>query len=1233
MLSFLIFALISDTAAIHTTVADSSRVAFIAQTPLTWETVEHHNQDYIKFTDSPLMDSIGYPELPMITCLVAFPDNVTPELEFTFSDVREVTVDPVYPAPAMIISTEFTPSVVDSFVQDSTAYSSGDFWPAERVRIIGETTICRQRLLKVQMFPAQYRASDSTLSIVSNFSVSLAFDSATAVWNTTGLGAFQRLIGDSPVVGYHQAEPTTVTSPTYFGEVDPEDGPSRMPDYVIICASGLYDQCYEAIDDLAEHRVSLNGFDVALVTTDEIMDDFGGTNPYLSPPIIRDFTEHMWESWTQTSGKKPSYLLLIGDHEDHSYFDEPWFFPTHEYDGLYPADSPPMQFEIGNDEWYAYFNDDRSINSDFPDMMVGRLSVKNGGALQPDTLSALIYNLIDLEDPIQQAPLVDYRRRILRLAGAGSDFGDTALQHYGYSNTPGRLWTGGFSDWLGYDYTTWYCGDGRDFTYDDLSLMKSREWVSHCLTELGRGAGVAFYTNHGSTHLFSAGLEWWPKYIEDDDFTKGARDSTFNNYQIEQNLTASQYHSPPFMLLLCCSSGNYNHTQSEHDEPVCWPELCSYEGYLTPPVHYDFGTDCIAEKLLKHTDVPVAGVFCGSQSSFMGSYARYGKGILEAIYSRGHGRLGDAIQSARLQYEDYFLGSSGSYRQEMGQFNLLGDPALDISDRVRYPNDCDLLVFAGDVDISEYPIEGATSTTLPLSFTIRNNGAQNSASSFNTEITLRNGSNSTVIDVNCGEIIAGDSIEVTATWICPAWFVPPMEIDVTIVVDSDEDCSDSWRGNNSCVQTIQLNDTYPVDSEWLVDNRPLAAPGVINSTPLLVNLDTDTELEVVVLAGSTLSAYEDDGTLIWQLSSEGFCDGNPLAVDLTGDGKSELILASSAGIKVINPDGTWQQTLSIVSSVFTVGDMRAPTTDLELCIADGEDLHLYKWDDSIDKFVEEETKRFSSLIGRDEGSICCADLGESSYEDVVYCTTGLNSPTPYADLTVYDWENSELLIYKTWSRAVYNVYPAVGELAGTKLVGLPFGAYTERTQFPAVLVEPDGTFEADCAKSEYDAKEIRYGVYADWDPFVSGPDAFILPSERQCFAWDIDGDAVAGFATAEYQGASLGSQISPTALGDLNNSGESNVLFCTLLSGVTNLLAFDSGGDLLTALGFPIALPDGVVALKGFAIADIDRDDNIEIVFGTSDGKLHCWELGSCATGYAPWPQFQHDYGRTGVLD
>ncbi len=273
-------AVVADTPLIRTTVADSSRVVFIAQTPLSWEEVEHDNLDFIRFTDSPVTDSIGYPELPMITCLVAVPDSVTPQIEFTFSNEVTQNIQPVYPAPAQIlVSDNCTPSVVDSFAQDSTAYASTSFWPTERVRFIGETRICDQRLLQIQLFPALYRAADSTLSAVTSFSVSVSYDSSEAVWSNVGLGTFQRMIEGSPIVGYNPVDQTHAQAPEYFGVVDASDGPQspddRMPDYLIICASGLYEQCDEAIDNLAEHRVSLNCFDVATVLTENILDDFG----------------------------------------------------------------------------------------------------------------------------------------------------------------------------------------------------------------------------------------------------------------------------------------------------------------------------------------------------------------------------------------------------------------------------------------------------------------------------------------------------------------------------------------------------------------------------------------------------------------------------------------------------------------------------------------------------------------------------------------------------------------------------------------------------------------------------------------------------------------------------------------------------------------------------------------------------------------------------------------------
>ncbi len=1227
-MSFLLLALIADTTPIHTTVADSTRVAFIAQTPVSWESAEYDSLSYIRFTDSPLTDSIGYPELPMITCLVAFPDSVTPYLEFAVSAVREQSVDPVYPAPAHVMSYEYTPAVVDSFVQDSTAYASDEFWPSERVRIIGETRICDQRLLIVQMFPAQYRASDSTLSTVMSFSVSVSFDSASAVWSGTGLGPFQRMVDGSSILGYHPVLQTRAPVPEYFGEVDPDDGPYRMPDYLIICASGLYDQCGDAIDDLAEHRVDLNGFDVALVTTDEILDDFGGSDTVITDEILRDFTEHMWVNWGQPTVKKPEYLLLIGDHEDVDYGSEPWFLPTHEYtwDGnpVTPADLDL----VGNDEWYTYFNHDRNIDNDFPDMMVGRLSVKNGE--WADTLSVMIQNLIDLEDPAGQSPSPDYRRRILRLAGTGDDHGEGYQTYENWE--PNKQWTLRFSDWMEYDYSTTYCGDGRSFIDKDGSILASYMWRDSCLSKFGEGAGVAFYSNHGDFHMLSAGLEWLHIYIRQDLLTRGARDSTFNNYQIEENLSTIEDYAPPFILLLCCGSGTFNHTIYHHENrPIGDQMFCHFDDATSQVAAYDFGSDCIAEKLMKYTDVPVAGVFCGSLSSLTSSYEYYGKGILEAVYIRGFGRLGDAIASARTEYFGNFSSTSGSCPREIGQFNLLGDPALDISDRVKYPNSCDLLIHEWDITVSEYPLETSTGTDLAMTFTVRNNGALVS-DAFDARITFSYDEYSLIDYVSCDELAAGAEAEYRYIWDCARWFDPPMEITVKVEADYLEECDDSWWGNNTASTNVQLNDTYPTESGW-----PISVNGVVGTTPLLVNLDEDTDLEIVVLTGTSLTAFEPDGSTIWEITEQEFAYGQqPLAADLDQDDEIELLVEYSDGIRVISSDGTILSSFEHSCDVFAVGNMDQES-GLELCIGSTDSLYLFYWDTAEEEFVDISSKDFDYQEARYGISLVCSDLTGDSFEDVASCIGGvgggMTEPAPRT-LVVYDWVSDDIPYTETWTVLLYTSYLAAGELAGTKMVGYSFGSYVYGSSDPAILVEFNGSVQVyDCDEGDTSAGRLVCGVFVDWDPFVTGADAFVLPSEMQCLAWDFEGTELSGWATELYSGAEYGSSISPTALGDLDESGVADVLFATLLSGKCTLLSFDSYGDILDNLDFPIVLPEEVSALGGFSIADIDQDEYIEIVFGTSDGLLHCWELGDCTEGYAPWVQFQHDHGRTGVLE
>jgi hypothetical protein len=1225
---------LADSPLIWTTNADSSNVSFIVSTPLDWDSVVHDGLRYIRFTDSPAADSVGYPEVPMITCLVAVPDSVTPSLEFSTSSERLHSVDPVYPAPAQILSHERTVAIVDSFVMDSTAYVSTAFWPATRARIIGETRICDQRLLKVQVFPALYRAADSLLSTVSSVSISISYDSSEAVWSNIGLGAFQGAAEDSPIVGYHPIAQSTAPVPDYFGVVDPYNGPqppgSRMPDYVIICASGLYDDCSDAIDDLAEHRVSTNQFDVATVLTDDILDDFGSGAQVLTDGILRDFTEHMWDNWPQATTRKPSYLLLIGDHEDPSYGSADWFLPTHQYDDLLFLDD--TVYNVANDEWYAYPDLDRRINNAIPSMAVGRVSIKNGSRTQTDTLSTILANLIDMEDPITQIPSPNYRRRVVRLAGTGKD-DDSGHQTY-VSWGPSEDWTESFTDWLGYGCTSEYCGDGRDFTSIDGSEMASWQWRERCLAEYGRGAGVIFYSNHGAFHMFSAGLEWVPGLIPEDPYTKGARDSTFNSYQVDNYLTAAQEHAPPFTLLLCCSSGTFNHTVAEHqDSTATHPRFCSFEGSTSPPVPaYDFGSDCLGERLGKNTDTPVSGVLCGSRSSNTGCYVVYGEGILEGIYVYGTGRLGDAIMSARLGGESGFS-SQGEGNLWLGQFNLLGDPALDVSDYIRFPDDCDLVAYQEDLDVSVYPVETSAGVQMDIGFTIRNNGRQDS-DGFSTKITITDGSYTSVDYISCTAIESGSSETYSYEWDCPGWFVPPVELDVEIEADHAQSCDDSWWPNNSASGSFQINDTYPFESGW-----PVEVYGNVTTTPMLVNLDIDSYLEVAVLAGNHLTAYDHQGDLLWVVYDEGFASGDqPTFADLDQDGDNELVAACEDGIKTISNTGTVLDALETANGVFVVGDMH-PRSGLELCTADDNILYLYNWNSSVSGFESVASHDLGFQRERPAISMSCNDVDGDSYDDVAYLngfTEGSFPPKPErTSVTAYDWEGASTLYSYTWDEyANASVVLCAGKLAGTGSIGNPSGTY-DQTGDPAMLIEPDEAIEeVSCSGTNVlSAQKLYYGVFADWAA-AAGADAFVLPSERQCMAWNVDGEGISGWPTDEFGGASIGSPIGPTSLGDINGDDETDVVFSTVLDGNWTLTGLGPDGNPLEdALDFPYTLPEGVTAYGGIAISDIDRDGTVEILFGTDDGLLHCWQLGSCSTGYAPWPQFQHDPGRSGLLE
>jgi len=115
----------------------------------------------------------------------------------------------------------------------------------------------------------------------------------------------------------------------------------------------------------------------------------------------------------------------------------------------------------------------------------------------------------------------------------------------------------------------------------------------------------------------------------------------------------------------------------------------------------------MAEDFIKNTYGGAIGVFASSNSSGIIGYDYIGRGILNALFRKGTTRIGEAVQSGRLASLDYFLyspASSTGYRYtDLGRFNVLGDPAVDIGDRVKFRDCCDLIISPADLETNRFP--------------------------------------------------------------------------------------------------------------------------------------------------------------------------------------------------------------------------------------------------------------------------------------------------------------------------------------------------------------------------------------------------------------------------------------------------------------------------------------------------------------------------------------------------
>lgn len=967
---------------------------------------------------------------------------------------------------------------------------------------------------------------------------------------------------------------------------------------------------------------------------DDIFTQFRTYERVLDPDLIRDYMETLWGFGSP--GDRPSYLLLIGDHEDGSCTTiGPWFLPTFVENAL----------GYGNDEWYAYFDEPRETPSTLPDMLVGRLSVRD-----TDNLQDMLDLIEEYEAPvIGQGPAsLQYRRYLTRLAGS---------DHHGTFTSdnwePSVEWTESLKNWLGYQWDNYYCGDGED-TWDtyppnpDGSRMTSADWVDACVNVFNRGSQVAFYSDHGDFHMFSAGLNW--EAGGPDNF--GVPDSTFNDDDVIA-LGTFPDHWHPFILMLCCTSGTFNHTQYDHENSNTYTCLCHEPTDGLPS--YDFRSDCLAEDFTRNTEGGAIGVYASSTASGITENNLCGKNILDSFFANGNTQQGAAIAGGRLSCL-YFFWNGTSFSKGLGQYNLLGDPALDCGDRVKYRNMCDLIISPEDLNRNLYPTKPVSGGVgeIEFSVTTRNAGAVSSGT-FDIDLTVEWNGTQYVLTKRCIDGLApGEEGEFRFTWSLPSAFEDGDQVVLSAIADPDELCSDSWRPNNSASgASFRITDAYPNEDNW-----PVRVPGSVMCPPLVADIDGNGDLEIIALSGMHVMAFDEvTGHSIWSTGPYSFIEdedrgGFTVAAvgDVCGDSNNEIVVDTQDELLVLNSSngsvlysfqhGNQQGNLLRGPHGVTLADIFPEKGKLEIAFVCPEEtndpLSLFILSVERNMLIEVDQEALpASYSTYSREWITAADVNSDNSQELVLSYSWYVLGSGYSSgIWIYDHVDGtqQSGFVDNWSQsesAQTAGIQATGDIAGNA-DQIALSRQRTGTNGQAWVFDPDDlSTHQTCTQPSNPSNYIQCCVLADWDQGVPGLDRIIAPAENQCMAWDEDREIATGW-NSPYGLSSTCTIVPMPALANL--IAEPGFQTSEVIVGTKDgwINAYNATHLPVEGLGFPYQLPSEVIG--GYVAADIDLDGKLELVFGTMDNYLHVWELGSCPVGYAPWPMTQHDAMRTGAL-
>jgi hypothetical protein len=236
------------------------------------------------------LTEVGYPAVPVLTSLIAIPDQAGVTISVTYSGfdvIEDVDMAPVQPPQP-----ESDPTPV-AFALDDDAYATDEFYPGPLAEA-GEPAIMRDvRLTQIALYPVQYNPARREMRVYRDLSLSLSFEGEVVNPKTVR----HRYLSE----GFYPIYKNTISNfDQMFSTAEVKRGG------LMIIAQPMYADTVRAFKELVEwkHR---KGYTVQVVNTRDI--DPGDHNPTYQQ--VFSYIQDAYETWEIP----PEYVMIIGDKD------------------------------------------------------------------------------------------------------------------------------------------------------------------------------------------------------------------------------------------------------------------------------------------------------------------------------------------------------------------------------------------------------------------------------------------------------------------------------------------------------------------------------------------------------------------------------------------------------------------------------------------------------------------------------------------------------------------------------------------------------------------------------------------------------------------------------------------------------------------------------------------------------------------------------------------------------